>query len=478
LKGTGEMASSLFNNMPVFIQYIGKVLFPFNLSVMPVMQDTGYIFGVVAIILLAAAVFISKGKRNNRILFGVVWFAVFLLPTLITTSAFRIHQPYEHRMYLPMVGVLFFLSEIDPIKNFTTQKMSFRIVSVFIILSLFTLTFLHEKTFTDTKTFLDNAVSTSPGSSLAHRNMGIYYQDKNLLKEASEEYLKALALNPHEKDLHNNLGVIYDSWHKRDLAEKEYLTETRLNPENAQAFHNLGVICAERNENEKAEKYFKQALSVRQNKGTFEQLALLYQKMNRKEDFDKIVRILRSSEKGTGNLQAADSPNVPNQTIGQPGHPLPTDAIALGRQLMQEGKSQEAEIIFKQALKKDSMNKQAYFNLGLICYSAKQLGDAEILWRKAVLIDPTYVDAFNNLAICLAQQGKNAEAEVVLKKIISSNPDYLDGYFNLANFYARTGNADKALVYVKELKKRGISKEQFVQRGIKLSEELEKVFDK
>ncbi len=120
---------------------------------------------------------------------------------------------------------------------------------------------------------------------------------------------------------------------------------------------------------------------------------------------------------------------------------------------------------------------QALFNLGLIYYSTKQLDAAEALWRRAVLIDPSFTDACNNLAISLAQQGKYPEAETVLKKMISSNPNYIDGYFNIANFYARTGKEKEALFYVGELKKRGITRDQFVKRGIKLSPELEKVFE-
>lgn len=192
--------------------------------------------------------------------------------------------------------------------------------------------------------------------------------------------------------------------------------------------------------------------------------------MNRKEDMQKIIGILQNAERAENK-----TPNIPAL---QQSSALPTDPIEMGRQLMQSGKMQEAESVFKHVLMKDSMNTQAYFNLGLIYYSSKQMGEAEYFWRKAVSIDSTYTDAFNNLAICLAQQGKNAEAEIVLKKIISSNPNYLDGYFNMANFYARNGREKDALVYVRQLKKRGISKEQFEQRGIKLSPELEKVFDR
>ena len=461
-----EMISSVVFNFPACVQYVGKILLPFNLSVMPVMADTAFVYGIASLALFAAISFISKEKRKNRILFTVSWFIVFLLPTFIKTSEFRIHQFYEHRMYLPMVGVLLFFAEtkffsrspILPFSDSETEKRRNgerwkRWAAIIVILFFFILSFRHQTVFSDTKSFLDNAVSTSPGSSLAHRNRGIYFQDKNLLHEAAAEYKKSLALNPNDKDLHNNMGVIYDTWKQKDLAEKEYLAETKMNPANSQAFHNLGVLYSEKNENEKAEMYLKKAINIYPVESSYQQLALLYKKTGRKKEFEEIAM----------KIQQANGKTVPVNATVSSEHPV---------------SAAEAEHALLTALAADSLNKETLFNLGLLYYRNERKPEAEKMWRKSVRIDSTYTDAYNNLAICLAQQGKNSEAESVMKKLISSNPDYVDGYFNLANFYARNGKEKDALVYVTELKKRGITKEQFQQRGIKLSAELEKVFDK
>lgn len=469
-KGVFEMIGSMVNNLPGIVQYAGKIILPFNQSVMPVMGDTTFLFGIISLLLIITALYFSRDKRTGWLLFSAIWFVIFLLPTFIQTGSFRIHQAYEHRMYLPMIGFLFLAAETDWLKKFSTEKLGSRIAAVAVLLYFFAIAFSHMKVFSDTKAFLDNAVNTSPGSSLAHRNMGIYYQDNNMLKEAEEEYRKSLALNPYEADLHNNLGVIYDSWGKKDIAEKEYLMEVNLNP-NSQAFHNLGVLCAGRNENEKAEEFFKRALAVSPNRGTYEQLALLYKKTGRELEMRKMVAVLQSMDDGKAQFSAPATSVVMADTL------IRVDPIAMGRQLMQQGKLQEAAELFEKILERDSLNTQALFNLGLVYYSSRQLDGAEALWRKAVAIDPTYTDAYNNLAISLAQQGKNAEAEAVLKKIIAANPDYIDGYFNIANFYARRGNEKQAAFYVRELKKRGVTKEQFEKRGVKLSPELEKIFE-
>lgn len=287
--------------------------------------------------------------------------------------------------------------------------------------------------------------------------------DKVFLKEAEEEYLKALAINPNEKDLHNNLGVIYDLWGKKDSAVREYLAETRLNPANSQAFHNLGVIYAARNENEKAEACFKRAIAILPDEETYERLAFLYDKMGRVKEFEQAAMMLKKRDTARTAAVHADPAS---------------DPMSAAKHMMQLGKMAEAESILQGMLKQDPADAMASFYLGIVYFSANRFAEAEQAWRSSVRHDSTYTDAFNNLAICLAQQGKNNEAEVVLKKLISANPDYTDGYFNTANFYARIGKEREALHYISELRKRGIGLRHFLDRGIVPGPELQKLFDK
>ena len=43
-----DMAKSLVQNLPALIQFIGKIMFPFNLSVLPLIRDTGFGYGITA----------------------------------------------------------------------------------------------------------------------------------------------------------------------------------------------------------------------------------------------------------------------------------------------------------------------------------------------------------------------------------------------------------------------------------------------
>ncbi len=74
--------------------------------------DTNYIWGLAAIILLSLYFFLSKEKNTVLVIFGVIWFVFFLTPSLF--SGF---SGLEHRVYLPLVGVIISVSQFGWIKQ-------------------------------------------------------------------------------------------------------------------------------------------------------------------------------------------------------------------------------------------------------------------------------------------------------------------------------------------------------------------------
>ncbi|MEF9427249.1 MAG: glycosyltransferase family 39 protein, partial [Candidatus Mariimomonas ferrooxydans] len=113
---------SLLFNLPGIIQYSGKILFPFNLSVYPIMKDGNFYYGIVTIILLLTAVFLSKRKSVESVMLGSSWFILFLLPSLIGSNPGAQTKLLEHRIYLPLVGVIILLLETDMIKKLDYRK--------------------------------------------------------------------------------------------------------------------------------------------------------------------------------------------------------------------------------------------------------------------------------------------------------------------------------------------------------------------
>lgn len=237
-----NMIKSVYFNFPAVIQFFGKIFLPFNLSVLPIMQDTTFIYGVISIILLGIIFFLTKNKRWNFIIFGFIWFFAFLLPSFIRPNPFLPADFIEHRLYVPIIGIFIILLETDFIKKIDLKKKTYLIISGLLLLLFCIITLVHSRNFANRIAFWENAAQNSPHYPLAHRNLGaMYYLDKKM-DEAEKEFKIALELNPTEEMAHNNLGLVYLSKGMLKEAEEEYMKELEINPNYDNAYFNLGLL--------------------------------------------------------------------------------------------------------------------------------------------------------------------------------------------------------------------------------------------
>jgi len=225
---------SVMNNLPSVICYFGKIFLPVNLSVMPILEDMPLIYGFISLIMVSGALIFSKKKRLSYVIFGLIWFLFFLLPSLIVSFL-----KHEYRLYLPLMGVMIVVLELDYVK----EKMRVVIpLGIFLILLCSAVTFTYSGQFKDRNTFWKNAVKNSPHSPLAHRNRGAMYYLEGKKDKAIEEYNQSLALNPSEPMAHNNIGLIYMDRGDFKTAEEEFKKEIAVNPKYDTVHFNLGLL--------------------------------------------------------------------------------------------------------------------------------------------------------------------------------------------------------------------------------------------
>jgi len=233
---------SLWDNLPAVIQYLGKIFLPFNLSVLPLMVDTTYIYGIVSLAILIALLAISKTKRTGYLIFGLSWFVLFLIPSFVRPNPQAVTELFEHRVYLPIIGIFIILLETDIVNRFDFKKKSHLIISLMILAVFSAVTFIHLEVFKDRINFWESAAKSSPHSPLAHRNLGAMYYLEGFPEKALPEYQKALLLNPLEPMANNNIGLIYMKNGKLKEAEAEFKREIKINPLFETAYFNLGLL--------------------------------------------------------------------------------------------------------------------------------------------------------------------------------------------------------------------------------------------
>lgn len=258
--GVSAAALSIFKNLPSAMILGAKMILPLNLSVLPVPADSSFLLSLIAWPLLIIALIFSRQKRKDYLLFGVAWFLIFFISPFAISSA----APYilEHRLYLPMIGFLIILSEIDWIKNIDFTKKKIKFITIIILLVLAVITWQHSPKFSDRLTFWREAASDSPHSSLANRNLGAMYYLDGKYDQAMVYYNRALKLNPQEAMAHNNIGLIYFEKENYTLAEEEFKKELSFYPTYDKALFNLGLLYYKTDHLEEARQFWQRTLDA------------------------------------------------------------------------------------------------------------------------------------------------------------------------------------------------------------------------
>jgi hypothetical protein len=217
------IASEFPMKLPVIIQYLGKIFLPFNLSVFPIQEDTVYYFGLAALVIVIAIVILAKEKNYHRLAGGTFIFLLFLLPLLILPRALN-EQTFEHRLYLPMIGILLMLPETILFKNGLKDKQVFQALLVLAGV-LAVVNYNHQQSFNDPYTFWKKAEETSPHSAYAVMMLGARTQDKPV---AYSYIRRAYQLNPEEKYLNYYYGMMLLEQDSAQQAEQHFLTEKKV----------------------------------------------------------------------------------------------------------------------------------------------------------------------------------------------------------------------------------------------------------
>ena len=114
------------------------------------------------------------------------------------------------------------------------------------------------------------------------------------------------------------------------------------------------------------------------------------------------------------------------------------------------GKSKEAELSYRKAIKIKPDFADAHYNLGNLLRDLGNLKEAEIFTRKAININPNLAEANYNLGNILRDLGNLKEAEIFTRKAIKINPNFAEAYLNLGNIFKDLSKLKDAELYTRK----------------------------
>lgn len=283
-------------NGPLLFEYFEKMFLPHRLSPIPSREDAQVLIGLIVFVTLIFF-FIFKKRFTRMTLFGALWFLVFLLPSFIQQNPQAHFFAFEHRLYLPLIGIVIIMMELVGLVEWNMRS-NFQKYGFALVLVVFSaLTFSHSRTFKDPYTFYDKALASSPKSVIAYNGYGKLLLEDEKYAEAIEAFKKSHQYKPDDLQTTGKIADLYLKnlndpqqaivWFKKTLeiapnsieaavsigdAYFNFLRDTtnaiaayenalRIDPKNEFAAASLGVIYVSKGKNEGGRSYLSLSLN-------------------------------------------------------------------------------------------------------------------------------------------------------------------------------------------------------------------------
>ena len=273
---------AFLKNLPTLPTLLGKFILPWKLSGVATFDAVSIVAGTVFAMLLAIVLVTTRGLDVRLVSFGAIWFLLFLLPTFVVRMSIADdHFDYmEHRVYLPMIGLMIILMEGLRRKGIQFSGRPAQIGITCLLLVLSARNVVYSRSYRDALPFWEQAIRDNPARSnfhsvLAHlhygrkdleraaalferaaslsvtndpsnyRNLGVVYGDLKRHDDVIPMFEKALAIDADRADVHYGLGRTYHARQQFDRALEHAVEAVRLEPTQSNYAFALAVIYAD-----------------------------------------------------------------------------------------------------------------------------------------------------------------------------------------------------------------------------------------
>jgi hypothetical protein len=283
-----QAAVLVLSSFPISLYYLGKIFWPFNLAFAPILEDVHFTTGILSMIALVLIIFFSERRDWKKIVFGATWFLVFLIPTFYHyLGADTLPKFYEHRIYLPFMGILFILLSLSYSNRLGYFKRFLPPIVFLVFISLGWLSYTHSFNFKDSLTLSEYDATTSPNEPRRYSDI-----TKMAIPDKLEQVIKAirsrsqfrendrtpiskkelweiidtikieLRSNRNDSELYHALAVAYFARGFLLSSEENFYSAIKRNPQNAIIPYNLGILYYSAQPKMKAEKAWQEAVQL------------------------------------------------------------------------------------------------------------------------------------------------------------------------------------------------------------------------
>jgi tetratricopeptide (TPR) repeat protein len=386
--------------------YFWKTVAPFNLSPLYELPSAAELstfafMSSYVLVILAVALGLALRRRVPGVAVAASTYAVTLLPVLgIFQNGPQIAA--DRYSYLSCMGWAVLAGACGQYfwqagRDSRIRKSTFVLGSCVVVVMIFGLGFLtwrQSQVWHDSEKLWNHVLSTTGGSLFAHNNLGNALTAQGRFGAATEQFQKALRIDPDDADAVYNLGNVLAQQGSFEAAAQQLQHALQINPGNAMAAYDLGNVRAKQERLDEAMEQFQRALKI------------------------------------------------------DPG--LARAHYNIGSLLSQQGKLNEAIAHFRHVMLLAPGDARSPYNMGQIFAKQGNLDEAIRHFRLALRIDPANVKTRYSLAVALAGHGDLEAAGREFRESLRIEPNLADAHAGLARVLSAQGKKDEAVWHYQE----------------------------
>jgi Tfp pilus assembly protein PilF len=274
-KVVGVTGANLANAVVSYARYLGKTLWPSDLSVLyphPSLMESG---GVpleawevaVAGALLALITFgVIKSRRSYAIV-GWSWYLVSLLPVIgiFQTGGQAMADRYT---YIPLIGIFIAVAwgGAELVTRWRPRGRSLvPTASAAAIITLVVCAVAAQRTVQPWRGSIplyENALFINPRNNIIHLNLGNVLVEHGDVEKGMAHFRTALEVNPDYIDAHHNLGLALAGRKRYSEAVTHFTEILRIRPDHAIAHNSLARVLRTQGRDEQASNHFLRAIEL------------------------------------------------------------------------------------------------------------------------------------------------------------------------------------------------------------------------
>lgn len=201
-----------------FTVFIGKTFLPFNQSVLPKVNLTSVILGLIG---MATIIFLSVKlgfKDKKKAILGLFIFVVLLIIP-VWFGAFKSgSEHYEHRVYTSLAGFMLFLSQL----KFDIHSKRFQNIFLVLLCVFFIKSFTRMNVYKNPKAFVKAGLKERPDFYLFYQLKGETLYKERDFNAALILFNKSIELRPDKAELYSNRGSVEFSLRMYQLAIEDF----------------------------------------------------------------------------------------------------------------------------------------------------------------------------------------------------------------------------------------------------------------